>query len=526
MANIEKLVGSESPLEIGQKINEIIDNSGKSGFSLFDTKLADHILEGDEAKGWALQGTYVSGSLYPDFYNKVAEEFGNGSNVDMTTKWVQPVATADTTTITGGDMEITSSSAYSTTYSAYKVMDGDAESGGWRSVAKETLGWWQVKFPYKIKVKGLTFVSSDSATYSAKDCQFFTSADMTTPIGNAFLGSASTFTATEVLGIPAEGVITDTIYLNITSSNSTAIGMGELIIEAEKYEFSFLRNANGHQFYDIADKSVIDDWYERYGVADFCGVDTANKRVLLPRDDLKLKRHLVRKKEATSSSPEWYNLYSDGWLEQGCLTASSGQTTLPLPFRDTDYTVVITSLTSTVYQDTSTNIVKISEDTVNVHKHGNRVCSLFACGYANVPTEPTTRNAFLYYCVGNTLVNSSKIDAGALVAEVNTLVTEKANADLSNCTKPYIVESYKNGTSWYFVRSDGWIAQGGVTVCSDSGTVVNLLKAFSTLDYVVVATDNGGGANSIEVSVGNKTVSTVKIRNLGSRSTNWYACGY
>lgn len=44
--------------------------AGGSGFNLFDTKIADHILEGEEALGWALQGTYVTKALYPDFYNE------------------------------------------------------------------------------------------------------------------------------------------------------------------------------------------------------------------------------------------------------------------------------------------------------------------------------------------------------------------------------------------------------------------------------------------------------------------------
>ena len=48
---------------------------GGSGFNLFDTKISDHILEGEEALGWALQGTYVykegvagSRTGYADFY--------------------------------------------------------------------------------------------------------------------------------------------------------------------------------------------------------------------------------------------------------------------------------------------------------------------------------------------------------------------------------------------------------------------------------------------------------------------------
>ena len=42
-------------------------------------------------------------------------------------------------------------------------------------------------------------------------------------------------------------------------------------------------NANGHIFYDIADKSVVDAFYESLGVAWFYGVDTTNERIFLPR---------------------------------------------------------------------------------------------------------------------------------------------------------------------------------------------------------------------------------------------------
>lgn len=42
-------------------------------------------------------------------------------------------------------------------------------------------------------------------------------------------------------------------------------------------------NANGHQFYDIADKSSIDAFYESTGIAWFYGIDEENERVFLPR---------------------------------------------------------------------------------------------------------------------------------------------------------------------------------------------------------------------------------------------------
>ncbi len=62
---------------------------GISTFNLFDTKFVDRILEGDEAKGWALQGTYVYSIAvagerfgYPDFYNKCVEEYNEATQTE------------------------------------------------------------------------------------------------------------------------------------------------------------------------------------------------------------------------------------------------------------------------------------------------------------------------------------------------------------------------------------------------------------------------------------------------------------
>ncbi len=58
--------------------------SGGAGAVMFDTKIADHILQGEEALGWALQGTYVTKDLYTDFYNKCLEEKNNATATEAT----------------------------------------------------------------------------------------------------------------------------------------------------------------------------------------------------------------------------------------------------------------------------------------------------------------------------------------------------------------------------------------------------------------------------------------------------------
>lgn len=44
-------------------------------------------------------------------------------------------------------------------------------------------------------------------------------------------------------------------------------------------------NGNGHTFFNISDKAAVDTFYESTGAAWFYGIDTANERVFLPRND-------------------------------------------------------------------------------------------------------------------------------------------------------------------------------------------------------------------------------------------------
>ena len=47
------------------------------GFNLFDTKISDHILQGNEALGWALQGSIVT-NIYPDAVEKIKTLYEEG----------------------------------------------------------------------------------------------------------------------------------------------------------------------------------------------------------------------------------------------------------------------------------------------------------------------------------------------------------------------------------------------------------------------------------------------------------------
>jgi len=79
--------------------------------------------------------------------------------------------------------------------------------------------------------------------------------------------------------------------------------------------------------------------------------------------------------------------------------------------------------------------------------------------------------------------------ANAALSETNTaaMLETKADADLANCSKPYVTETYRNGADWYRLWSDGWL------VSNSSAVVFNFFKPFADTDYSLLCSQNSGG---------------------------------
>lgn len=112
-------------------------------------------------------------------------------------------------------------------------------------------------------------------------------------------------------------------------------------------------------------------------------------------------------------------------------------------------------------------------------------------------------------------------------------LSAKANIDLSNCTKPHIVETYVNGTSWYRVYSDGWCEQGANNQTSDTSGfyTVTFLKPFKNTNYNVtgMTIDNAGGTQCVKYTAKSTTsigFLTTNNTQYSSMKFNWQACGY
>ncbi|MBR2864676.1 MAG: hypothetical protein IKC13_00135 [Elusimicrobiaceae bacterium] len=120
----------------------------------------------------------------------------------------------------------------------------------------------------------------------------------------------------------------------------------------------------------------------------------------------------------------------------------------------------------------------------------------------------------------------------AAVAPLQTALTQKADLDLSNVSAnlDYVVESYRNGTSWYRVYKSGWVEQGGRVSSSSEQTIkVTLLKPMSDNKYCVQRTNasvSGVAATYKVSSVSGLSTTSFNVYITDTLSpTIWYVCG-
>lgn len=126
---------------------------------------------------------------------------------------------------------------------------------------------------------------------------------------------------------------------------------------------------------------------------------------------------------------------------------------------------------------------------------------------------------------------------------VNGVITTVQNlpfgnkSGVANHIRPASVAvSYKNGTSWYRLWSDGFKEQGGqIYQNANADVVITFLVPFDNNEYFAVRTAGWSGHydNSIygchAVNIWNATKTSMTIRTYNADGLNtqrWYACGY
>lgn len=131
--------------------------------------------------------------------------------------------------------------------------------------------------------------------------------------------------------------------------------------------------------------------------------------------------------------------------------------------------------------------------------------------------------------VGSTDV--ANISTGLAQAETRISALENHGAGAT------VVESYRNGTKWYRVWSDGWVEQGGYLTEASMPLVftITFLKAFADTNYThVIGATSVGTSRYANGYYSSTTKATTNIgvhvqsaaENFGENCrVDWYACG-
>lgn len=436
-----------------------LDAGGSSGHNLFDVVEKDHELTDDESAGYAKLGTYVYKNAfgdalgYPDFVDQAITEYNESlTNVKYGYKSSNVNLEGAVTEVDGFIQGFFGKVSYAT-------FPAKTPTTSFELVVKH-------------RIQALTTTSSileENAQYKGITLR---NINATTGQTNIWVGTGSAQTVSNVntncpttvgvwnwhkitwdgtnltVAVSLDGVnytvgLTQALALapdwDSTSLQDFGGGSWEddsdingevdlnecyLDIDGERYwtgvnKYKYYESTSGKLFYDIADKADIDLIYENTHSAWLYGIDEVNNRVFLPRN---IERKLVKSQEPTGALKAWYNLYSDGWCEQGALVSAidanwrDRKISFVIPFNNIGYDLHIQTA-----HTTNTDASPINEKTETYfgckayNSTGNATWS--AAGYTDFTTPD-----YRYMVVGSNAPQSQTIEALDITSSENDTV--------------------------------------------------------------------------------------------------------
>lgn len=300
----------------------------------------------------------------------------------------------------------------------------------------------------------------------------------------------------------------------------------------------------------------FDAMVAKQGGCDSFGYDSGATYFKVPK---KVGRVLVRCQKPGAVN-YWFNLYSDGWVEQGgVVPADAGSTAvvinLSLSMANADYMVigqVVENYTGTDssginFYDRATRSVKLNKN--NTSRSVSWQVSGYAAAFEYTPDKWDYQNVQVERPMVQ-LFNGATDEAVAqcteVLSDVAGLKLNKADTDLSNVSSniDYVVESQEpteaNGYTWYRLYKSGWVEQGGQFVHPKQGTnteistTVSLPVIMSNTNYYVsplTFITDGGNTTHIRNNKNDRTTTTLIIYTYSTTSiirsytVNWQVSG-
>lgn len=598
---------------------EVIRENAGTGFNMFDFVVKDHILSFEESKGLGLQGTYVykeavTGSRYgyPDFYNKCVEEKTASVNTTILTtpnvtnqgcyisrdyivdgfstrNYVQPSTGFNPES---NPWEIVIKFTTGSSFNNYQGLMGStdsAQNNGLRTIidANGSLLYYgssnnsspnlmdavrstinlAINTTYYLKAEytGTQYIfsfSSNGETYTPD-----TTVSQTTPVsirsfcfGNDLWGASNQYP-----------------FLGSIDLTGCYIKISDEIVWQGVNSLNLLKNANGHYFYDIADKDAVDEFYQENGEAWFYGVDATNERIFLPRTtrfqytsdtskvgacqeaglpDIEGTFYQYRYVDATGAFKLGESKGVDTIGGGGAIfsaTNTSFEASRSNPIYGNSETVTPAATNQLLYIVVgNTEVESAATDIVDVTTTENDTIPLFTGMYYDfTPNNPSwlkagqqANNGGLYVSAYSKLVNEltdpvynlKVIDVSDMESNVDYSEYWKVDQDAQTFTTPIrtgerILVAKKEATAsdptWYNWYSDGWLEQGGNLNQSGSATVT-YPKAYIDTNYTVVVTLPFNDASSVtsHVRTDTKTVNSFSTVGGSINGIWWQTSGY
>ena len=249
------------------------------------------------------------------------------------------------------------------------------------------------------------------------------------------------------------------------------------------------------------DETVTEYDWKLDTVAEILTVPTLNgsEDLLSDRyDDLELK-----------ASGSTYTAPANGWFWIQKLSSSTAQYLTPV-IKDSNGNIkyTLTSQPTSIGYDAEILAPVSKGDVISIGYSVGGATKSFRFIYAK-------SNGSLYFFVASVAQNTPLANLGRIEEQF--------------AQRKVVVETYKNGFSWYRVWSDGWIEQGGHLAVNVAATNVQLLKQYKDATYTTVgcqANTNDAGFHTINVAALSTTHIQIRQTAVGTPLVNWYACGY
>ena len=192
-------------------------------------------------------------------------------------------------------------------------------------------------------------------------------------------------------------------------------------LEDDDISFPYKKHSNGHHIVDISNKTEVDNYYNKYGICDFYILDSTNNRFYLPKtkwfwqftDNIDEINNMCKPglPNITGSTQCYFQTNTSNNLAgNGCISITEGEKTSP------------------------------SNGTAGWGKRINIDASSSSFIYGNSDTvQPPASKKFIYYKVGNTVINESQIDVGNVLSDLNLLESQKA--DKTQLSGQWVVSS-------------------------------------------------------------------------------------